>query len=79
MYSEIVNPADVPASGVTDFRPMIGHQECVQVRDALEDVHRRFSQHQQEYMDVLDGEKLIGLCARRQVGMVLGARFGFAI
>jgi len=58
---------------------MIGHQECVQARDALEDVHRQFARHQQEYMAVLDGEKLIGLCARRQVGMVLGARFGFAM
>jgi len=58
---------------------MIGHQEGVQAKDALEDVHRRFAQHQQEYMAVLDGEKLIGLCARRQVGMVLGARFGFAM
>ena len=64
---------------MTDFRPMIGHQECVQAKDALEDVHRRFAQHQQEYMAVLDGDNLIGLCARRQVGMVLGARFGFAM
>jgi len=30
-------------------------------------------------MAVLDGDKLTGLCARRQVGMVLGARFGFAM
>jgi serine phosphatase RsbU (regulator of sigma subunit) len=58
---------------------MIGHQECVQAKDALEDVHRRFAQHQKEYMAVLDGETLIGLCARQQVGMVLGARFGFAM
>lgn len=58
---------------------MIGHQECVQAKDALEDVHRRFAQHQQEYMAVLEGDQLIGLCARRQVGMVLGARFGFAM
>jgi len=58
---------------------MIGHRECVQAKDALEDVHRRFAQHQQEYMAVLDGDQLIGLCARRQVGMTLGARFGFAM
>ncbi len=58
---------------------MIGHRECVQAGDALEDVHRRFAQHQQEYMAVLDGPRLVGLCARRQIGMTLGARFGFAM
>ena len=58
---------------------MIGHSEAVQAKAALEDVHRRFAVHQQEYMAVLDGDKLVGLCARRQVGMILGARFGFAM
>jgi serine phosphatase RsbU (regulator of sigma subunit) len=67
------------AAGRTDFHTMIGHREVVQATDALEDVYRRFAHHQQEYMAVLDGQKLIGLCARRQVGMTLGARFGFAI
>jgi serine phosphatase RsbU (regulator of sigma subunit) len=74
-----VNPADGNATGTTDFRRMIGHRECVQAKDLLEDVHRRFAQHQQEYMAVLDGPQLLGLCARRQVGMTLGARFGFAM
>ena len=79
VYSKTVNPENGTGCGPADFRPMIGHRECVQAKDALEDVHRRFAQHQQEYMAVLDGPKLIGLCARRQVGMTLGARFGFAM
>jgi len=58
---------------------MIGHRECVQAGDMLEDVHRQFARHQQEYMAVVEGDKLIGLCARQQVGMTLGARFGFAM
>jgi sigma-B regulation protein RsbU (phosphoserine phosphatase) len=58
---------------------MIGHRECVQATDALEDVHQRFAKHEYEYMAVLDNGKLAGLCARRQVGMVLGARYGFAL
>jgi sigma-B regulation protein RsbU (phosphoserine phosphatase) len=74
-----VNPANGDAIPATDFRPMIGHQESVQAKDMLEDVHKRFAQHQHEYMAVLDGSELIGLCARRQVGMTLGARFGFAM
>lgn len=62
-----------------ELRGMIAHRECAQADDALEDVHKRFAKHDFEYMAVLDGNELVGLCARRQVGMVLGARFGFAL
>ena len=62
-----------------DLTAMIGHREFVQATDGLEDVHQRFAKHEFEYMAVLDGGKLVGLCARRQVGMVLGARYGFAL
>lgn len=58
---------------------MVAHRECVQANDALENVHKQFAKHDFEYMAVLDGERLVGLCARRQVGMMLGARFGFAL
>ena len=58
---------------------MVGHREFVPATEALEDIHKRFAQHEYEYMAVLDGDRLVGLCTRRQVGMVLGARFGFAI
>jgi serine phosphatase RsbU (regulator of sigma subunit) len=63
----------------TELLGMIAHRECVQAVDALENVHRRFAQHNFEFMAVLDGERLVGLCARRLVGMMLGARFGFAL
>lgn len=62
-----------------ELRGMVAHREFVQANDALEDVHKRFAKHDFEYMAVLDGDELVGLCARRQVGMMLGARFGFAL
>src|SRR5215469_17248601 len=58
---------------------MIAHRECVQADDALQAVHKRFASHDFEFMAVLDGDELLGLCARRQVGMMLGARYGFAL
>jgi serine phosphatase RsbU (regulator of sigma subunit) len=58
---------------------MIAHRECVQADDALQEVHKRFASHDFEFMAVLDGNELLGLCARRQVGMMLGARYGFAL
>ena len=30
-------------------------------------------------MAVLDGDQFLGLCARREIGMLLGARYGFAL
>ena len=74
-----MNPEHVTARGAADLCALIGHREAVQVGDALEAVHRRFAEHQQEYMAVLDGDRFIGLCARREAGMTLGARFGLAM
>jgi serine phosphatase RsbU (regulator of sigma subunit) len=62
-----------------DLQAMIAHRECVNAADALEDVHQRFAKHEFEYMAVQEDGELVGLCARRQVGMILGARFGFAL
>ncbi len=62
-----------------DLRRLIAHRECVQAGDPLESVHKRFAAHEFEFMLVMEGEKLIGLCERQKIGMVLGARFGFAM
>jgi serine phosphatase RsbU (regulator of sigma subunit) len=64
---------------LADLRLMVGHCECVQVSESLEAVHARFAQHPYEFMAVLDGERVLGLCSRQRIGMVLGARYGFAL
>jgi serine phosphatase RsbU (regulator of sigma subunit) len=58
---------------------LIGHREFVRATDSLELVHRRFSESKQDFLAVLDGRHLAGLCARRDIGFLLGARFGFAL
>src|SRR5262245_37516190 len=73
-------PTDLIADAEqADLRRMIAHRECVDATDTLEVVHRRFAQHEFEFMAVLDGQRLAGLCSRQQVGMLLGARYGFAL
>ena len=62
-----------------DLRPLVAHRECIQAKDSLEVVQTRFARHQREFMAVLDGERFLGLCSRQQVGILLGARFGFAM
>lgn len=61
------------------MRELIAHRECVQASDSLETVHRRFAAHDHEFMLVMEGERFVGLCERQKIGMVLGARFGFAM
>ena len=62
-----------------DLRRLIAHRESVQASDSLEAVHKRFVGHEYEFMLVMDGEQFVGLCERQTIGMVLGARFGFAM
>ena len=62
-----------------DLRALVAHHECVQATDSLEVAQTRFARHQREFMAVLDGERFLGLCSRQQVGILLGARFGFAM
>ena len=72
-------PESPSADAAFDLEKMIGHRESVQAAENLEAVHKRFTSHQFEFMAVLDGDRFLGLCSRQEVGMLLGARFGFAI
>jgi sigma-B regulation protein RsbU (phosphoserine phosphatase) len=74
-----VTPEKPAALNAPDFRTLVAHHHTVQAVELLEEVHKRLSMLQHDFMAVLDGEQVVGLCARRQIGMVLGARFGFAM
>jgi len=45
----------------------------------LEQAHRAFSDRQVDFMAVQLAGRVIGLCARGQIGFIMGARFGFAL
>ena len=76
MLTTMSNPQTI---GEADLRRLIAHREQVQATDTLEAVHKRFAAHEHEFMLVMEGNKLAGLCERQKIGMVLGARFGFAM
>jgi serine phosphatase RsbU (regulator of sigma subunit) len=63
----------------SSLRALVGHREFVHGDDSLEKVHQRFAAGRQDFMAVLDGHGLLGLCARRDIGTLLGARYGFAL
>jgi phosphoserine phosphatase RsbU/P len=62
-----------------ELRSMVGHSESVSAGDPLEQVHHRFLESRHDFLAVLDGGSLVGVCARREIAMQLGARFGFAL
>jgi phosphoserine phosphatase RsbU/P len=58
---------------------LIGHREAIAADCPLEQVHKEFQTHQREFMAVLEAGKIIGVCSRHEIGMRLGARYGFAL
>jgi serine phosphatase RsbU (regulator of sigma subunit)/CBS domain-containing protein len=66
-------------AGHTDLRALVGHRTAVRADEMVGRVYEMFTTHRVEFIAVLDGERLIGMCSRREVGMLLGARFGFAL
>lgn len=62
-----------------ELRSHVGHRESVAANAPLEDVHKRFAETGRDFLAVLEGGKLLGVCARREIAMQLGARFGFAL
>ncbi|MBN1403249.1 MAG: response regulator [Opitutales bacterium] len=63
----------------TDLRSLVDCSFCIEKERTLEEAHRLFQKHGHEFMAVLDGDRLLGMCSRSRIGMVLGSRFGFSI
>lgn len=61
------------------LRALVGHREFIRADETLESVHQRFAAGRVDFMAVIDGRKLLGLCSRRDLGTLLGARYGFAL
>jgi len=70
----VTEPTEAPR-----LRALIGHREFVRGDETLEAVHQRFAAGRHDFLAVLDGRQLLGLCARRDIGTLLGARYGFAL
>jgi serine phosphatase RsbU (regulator of sigma subunit) len=46
---------------------------------SLEEAQKFFGTHELEFIAVVENGRAIGLCARRQIGIVLGSRYGFSL
>jgi serine phosphatase RsbU (regulator of sigma subunit) len=75
----MVRPVQADTQEPLQIRSLVGHRESVEAGTPLEAVHKRFAENGRDFMAVLDGDRLAGVCARREIAMKLGARFGFAL
>ena len=66
-------------SGAVDLLTLVEHRVAVSADATVEAVQEEFARTNWNFLAVLDGEKLLGVCARRELFQQLGSRFGFAL
>ena len=62
-----------------DLRTLVSHQTAVQTIDTVESVLAAFAKGNVEFIAVLNGSKLLGLCSRHQISQLVGGRYGFSL
>ena len=67
--------AGIPA----DLRSLVNHNLSLNADTSLEEAQKFFGTHDLEFIAVVDNGRAVGLCARRQIGIVLGSRYGFSL
>ena len=64
---------------VIDYREIVGHKSCVWAEQTIGEVVQVFAHHDFDFMAVLDGNTVLGLCSKRDVGILLGSKYGFSL
>ena len=62
-----------------ELRGLISHTNRVQANQNLEYVCQAFALHGYDFMAVLADGEVLGLCSRRDLGMLLGSKYGFSL
>ena len=64
---------------VIDYREIVGHRFCVRAEQSIGEVVQLFAHHDFNFMAVLDGTTVLGLCSKRDLGILLGCKYGFSL
>src|SRR5215469_347814 len=62
-----------------DLRALISHRTATQGRASMESVSEIFKSEPANFVAVLDGERLLGMCSRQETAALLGGRYGFSL
>src|SRR5215831_9946506 len=62
-----------------DLRVLIGHRTATQATAPVESVADIFKTGSVNFVAVLDGQRLLGMCSRQEIAALLGGRYGFSL
>ena len=62
-----------------DLRALIGHCTATQASAPVESVAEIFKAETANFVAVLEGERLLGMCSRQETAALLGGRYGFSL
>jgi phosphoserine phosphatase RsbU/P len=62
-----------------DLRLLISHRTATQASASVESVADIFKTGNVNFVAVLEGQRLLGMCARQEIAALLGGRYGFSL
>lgn len=62
-----------------DLRALVSHRTATQSSARMETVFEIFKNGGANFVAVLDGERLLGMCSRQETAALLGGRYGFSL
>ena len=62
-----------------DLRVLIGHRSATQASASVESVADIFKTGSINFVAVLEGQRLLGMCSRQEIAALLGGRYGFSL
>jgi serine phosphatase RsbU (regulator of sigma subunit) len=62
-----------------DLRFLIGHRSATQADASVERVAETFKTGSVNFVAVLEGQRLLGMCSRQEIAALLGGRYGFSL
>jgi sigma-B regulation protein RsbU (phosphoserine phosphatase) len=66
-------------AGSIDLRALVSHRTATQSGASMETVFEIFKSGIVNFVAVLDGERLLGMCSRQETAGLLGGRYGFSL
>ena len=62
-----------------DLRVLISHRTATQASTPVESVADTFKTGSVNFVAVLEGQRLLGMCSRQEIAALLGGRYGFSL
>jgi phosphoserine phosphatase RsbU/P len=62
-----------------DLGVLVGHRTATQASASVESVADTFKSGSVNFIAVLEGQRLLGMCSRQEIAALLGGRYGFSL